>query len=238
MDDPDRIQPGRKIEPYGKRQPSPGRFASRVHSLDPDDSPDGSGLFHSDFADAAGVILLAEEPLCLVGGTVFADCDETAVSADFMPVDSQRIDQIRTAARDAALEGPRGDLNGIGRFLHLHRRIRGAGRTCGDCQRRRQPGVGSDREAGPLEGTVGPEGERPALSGHGLPVGCPNGDGCAGRHRAPRPRYTPANARGQGGGVFPKPGYCRRWDAGRWNRLSICGRAPGARGEEKAKGQT
>jgi hypothetical protein len=156
-----------EIEAHGEGEPFALRHGTAVHAFDPDHGADWTLLFHGDALDLAEKFLACGRVLRIVGWPFLQDANQFARSSDHLAVERDGIDEIAARGRDGALHRARVDGDGLCGICNLHsaawywlgadaaiqgERLLEAGRKYGS-------------KPAPLNGAVGPVGERPTLHG-------------------------------------------------------------------------
>ena len=180
-----------------------------MFAFDLDDRAHRTALLDGHLLDCALEIFLAHLRVAGRRGAILAQQYQLARAQRLMSAARNDVDDVRTAARQAAHEFAGVDFDRAVRFLHAHvdRQLRGARsgnhfeRSAAGCFTRRQ------RMRGPLERTVGPIRERPALQELELLVGAAQCEVFGFALFSARPRRAPGNALRNGCGLAVEPAH-------------------------------
>ena len=232
VDDADGSLASVEVETHGEGQPLTMRDGAAMLAFDLDDGADGTLLLDGDVRDGADVALAAGRVFRVVRGAALQNADELADTGDGLAGDAHRGDEVGAGERDGALErtGVDEDLLAV-----VPDGEGGADRSRAGEQRERALKSGGENagEAGPLDGAVGPVGERPGLEWEGLGFGG-EAEGCLAGDAALWPRDSPTDAGGDCGWILCEPGKSDpARDRGDSRALSLSGSG----GEEFAFGE-
>ncbi len=152
-----------EVEPDRERQPAAAALA--VLAVDPDDGADRARLLDLDLGDGAVEALGLDRALVLVLELGLADQHEPAVLRDLRRAPRDRLDDGGTGLADLRGDDAGRDVDGAAALVDGDLLLGGGGGAGGEGE---LAVARTDRVRGPLEGTVGPVGDRPGLHGNGL----------------------------------------------------------------------
>ena len=205
VQDPQTFTASVEIKAQRERQPLPR--AVRMPAFDPDDGAQRAALLDGHLFDRTLETLLAHLRIAGRSGAILAQQDQPAVAESFLSAARNGVDDVCAAAGQAAHELAGIDLERGPGFpdAHIDGEFRGVG--SGDDFERSRGVQGARRQCmrGPLERSVRPPGERPALQAMKLLVRIAQREVLRLALFPARPRRAPGDALRNGGHLALEP---------------------------------